>query len=269
MSPAKQPKTADITGLLVMLGCGTSVGVPALGCPCPVCASDHPRNQRTRCSVVLGLPGGNLLIDTSPDLRTQLLRESLGVVHAVAYTHEHSDHVVGFDDLRLMQFYLGRPVPVWCNQSVRRRLHRAFDYAFSREEQTHVGAVPSVELRDIDGPFECLGATVIPVPLNHGPRFEVLGFRVGKVAYCTDVKSIPESSKPRLQGLDTLIISALRQEPHATHMNIEEAIAAGRELGARQVWLTHCSCHIDYETTMATLPVGFGVAWDGQRIALT
>lgn len=254
--------------MLVVLGCGTSVGVPALGCPCPVCASSHPRNQRMRCSVVLGLPQGNLLIDTSPDLRTQLLRESIGIVHAVAYTHEHADHVMGFDDLRLMQFWLGHPVPVWCNAAVKKRLKQAFDYAFSDDEPTHVGAVPSVTLHDIDGPFECLGATVVPVPLEHGPRFQVLGFRVGDVAYCTDVKSIPESSKPLLQGLDTLILSALRPEPHPTHMNIEEAIAAARELDPRQTWFTHCSCKVDYETVSATLPPGFGIAWDGQRIAL-
>ncbi len=253
----------------MVLGCGTSVGVPALGCHCAVCASDHPRNRRSRCSVVFGLPEGNLLIDTSPDMRSQLLRESLGIVHAVAYTHEHSDHMMGFDDLRLMQFYLGGPVPVFCNQAVRQRLLSAFEYAFAGEQQTHVGAVPSVTLHDIDGPFQICGATVTPIPLNHGPRFEVLGFRIGNVAYCTDVKMIPESSKPLLQGLDALILSALRPAPHPTHMNIEEAIAAGRELGARQTWFTHCSCHVDYESVSAELPPGFAVAWDGLRIPLT
>jgi phosphoribosyl 1,2-cyclic phosphate phosphodiesterase len=265
----KQPLTRDISGKLIVLGCGTSVGVPTLGCSCSVCASDHPRNHRTRCSVVLGLPGGNLLIDTPPDLRMQLLRESIGIVHAVAYTHEHSDHVMGFDDLRLMQFYLGHPVPIFCNQATARRLVSAFDYAFSGEEQTHVGAVPSVRLHDASQAFSACGATIQPIPLNHGPRFEVLGFRVGNVAYCTDVKQIPESSKPLLQGLDTLILSALRPERHPTHMNIEEAIEAGRELGARQTWFTHCSCRVDYEAVTASLPRGFGVAWDGLQIDLT
>jgi phosphoribosyl 1,2-cyclic phosphate phosphodiesterase len=265
----KAIRTTDISGQLVILGTGTSVGVPAVGCPCAVCASDHPRNKRSRCSVMFGLPRGNLLIDTSPDLRAQLLREQIGIVHAVAYTHEHADHVMGFDDLRMMQFYLGGPVPVWCNQIVRDRLLKAFDYAFADREHTHVGAVPSVALHDIDGPFETLGATVIPVPLEHGPRFQVLGFRIGNVAYCTDVKSIPETSKPLLQGLDALVLSALRPQPHPTHMNIEEAIAAGRELQARQTWFTHCSCNVDYETVSRQLPEGFALAWDGLRIPLT
>ena len=267
--PPKTPRSNDIRGELIVLGCGTSVGVPTIGCSCAVCTSDDPRNKRTRCSVVFGLPKGNLLIDTSPDLRMQLIREGLGIVHAVAFTHEHSDHVMGFDDLRLMQFYLGGPVPVWCNQVVRQRLVTAFDYAFAASEQTHVGAVPSVELNDIDGPFQTCGATVVPIPLEHGPRFNVLGFRVGNVAYCTDVKTIPESSKPLLMGLDTLILSALRPEPHPTHMNIEEAIVAARELGARQTWFTHCSCRVDYRTVNDSLPPGFGVAWDGLRIPLT
>jgi phosphoribosyl 1,2-cyclic phosphate phosphodiesterase len=267
--PVKKPRSKDIGGKLIVLGCGTSVGVPTIGCSCPVCLSGDPRNKRTRCSVIFGLPDGNLLIDTSPDMRTQLLREGLGIVNAVAYTHEHSDHVMGFDDLRLMQFYLGGPVPVWCNAAVRSRLIKAFDYAFSENEATHAGAVPSVTLHPIDGPFEVCGATVVPIPLEHGPHFSVLGFRVGNVAYCTDVKTIPESSKRLLQGLDSLILSALRPEPHPTHMNIDEAIVAARELGAGQTWFTHCSCRIDYERVNSSLPPGFGVAWDGQAIPLT
>ncbi len=254
---------------MIVLGCGTSVGVPAIGCHCPVCTGGHPRNQRSRCSVILGLPEGNLLIDTSPDLRSQLNREGIGIVDAVAYTHEHSDHVMGFDDLRLMQFYLGHAVPAWCNAVVKQRIREAFSYAFADDEPTHAGAVPAVDLLDIDGPFEVLGATVIPVPLNHGPKFDVLGFRIGNVAYCTDVKLIPPSSKALLQGLDVLILSALRPTPHPTHMNFEEAMAASRELQAQQTFFTHCSCDVDYERTMHELPAGFAVAYDGLRIPLT
>lgn len=267
--PRKQPKTIEFQGQLIVLGCGTSVGVPAIGCDCEVCNGGHPRNQRSRCSVVFGLPEGNLLVDTSPDLRTQMNREGIGIVHAVAYTHEHSDHVMGFDDLRLMQFYLGHAVPAWCNAVTNQRLLEAFGYAFSNDEQTHAGAVPSVNLIDIDGPFDVLGANVIPVPLNHGPKFDVLGFRIGNVAYCTDVKLIPEDSKPLLQNLDVLILSALRPTTHPTHMNIEEAISASRELGARKTYFTHCSCDVDYEKTMSELPPGFEVAYDGLRIPLT
>ncbi|MDG1806542.1 MAG: MBL fold metallo-hydrolase [Pirellulaceae bacterium] len=265
----KQPNTIDFEGQLIVLGCGTSVGVPAIGCGCEVCNGGHPRNQRSRCSVILGLPEGNLLIDTSPDLRTQLTREGIGIAHMIAYTHEHTDHIMGFDDLRLMQFYLGHAIPAWCNAETKERIQEAFSYAFQNAEQTHAGAVPAVELLDIEGPFEALGETITPVPLNHGPRFDVLGFRIGNIAYCTDVKLIPESSKPLLQGLDVLILSALRPTPHPTHMSIDEAIAASRELGAKKTYFTHCSCHVDYEKTMAELPPTFEVAYDGLRIPLS
>lgn len=256
-------------GQLVFLGCGTSVGVPALGCRCAVCTGGDPRNQRTRCSVVLGLPEGDLLIDTTPEMRMQLLREQIPFVHAVAFTHEHADHVMGFDDLRLMQFHLQGPVPVYCNEAVRQRLEKAFDYAFISQEQTHRGAVPAVALHDIHGPFAACGATIIPVPLEHGPRFQVLGFRVGNVAYCTDVKSIPASSEALLQGLDVLVISALRYKPHPTHMNFEEAIVAARRLGARRTIFTHCNCDVDYATATKELPAGFEIAYDGLRVPLT
>jgi len=151
------------------------------------------------------LPEGNLLVDTSPDLHQQLIREKIGIVHSVIYTHEHSDHVMGFDDLRLFQFYLGHAVPVYCNEVVEGRLRKAFDYAFSEKETTHPGAKPSVDMRRIGTePLEILGATVTPIPMKHGPHFDVLGFRVGDVAYCTDVNHIPDSSMELLAGVKRL-----------------------------------------------------------------
>lgn len=255
---------------MILLGTGTSVGVPALGCQCAVCQSGDPRNMRTRASAILGLPEGNLLIDTSPDLRQQLLREGIGIVHAVIYTHEHSDHVMGFDDLRLFQFYLGHAVPVYCNEQVEKRLRAAFDYAFSDDPPTHVGAVPSVELIRISHqPVTILGANVTPIPLQHGPNFEVLGFRVGNVAYCTDVSEIPESSWHLLEGLDTLVLDALRPEPHVTHLNVEQAVDIARRLAAKQTYFTHCSCRLDYRQINPTLPAGMEVGYDGLRIRLT
>lgn len=254
---------------MILLGTGTSVGVPAIGCSCPVCTGNHPRNKRLRSSAILGLDEGNLLIDTSPDLRTQLLREDIGIVHSVIYTHEHSDHIFGFDDLRLFQFYLGHPVPVYCDKIVEARLRKSFDYAFSEKEPTHQGATPSVDIRPITTePIEILGATVIPIPLKHGPKFDVLGFRVGNVAYCTDVSEIPDSSWELLEGLDTLVLDALRIEPHITHLTVDQAVAIAQKLNVRQTYFTHCSCHIDYETVMASLPDGIAVGYDGLRIPL-
>ena len=255
---------------MILLGTGTSVGVPALGCGCAVCRSREPRNQRTRCSAILGLPQGNLLIDTSPDLRSQLLREQIGIVHSVLYTHEHADHVAGFDDLRLFQFYLGHPVPIFCNLTVEKRLRQAFDYAFANTEQTHAGAVPSVDIHTIsDEPFEVLGSRVTPIPLKHGPRFDVLGFRIGKVAYCTDVKTIPEASWPLLENLDTLILDALRPRQHPTHLNLEEAIEVAQKLNPGMTYFTHCSCDVDYHATNQSLPDRIEIAFDGLRIPLT
>ena len=197
----KELFTTDIRGQMILLGTGTSVGVPAIGCGCDVCRSDNPRNRRTRCSAILGLPDGNLLIDTSPDVRQQLLREQIGIVHAVLYTHEHADHVFGLDDLRLMQFYLGGPVPLYCEPRVEDRIRKSYDYAFKPAEGLHTGAVPQLAFRRIGlEPFEVLGAQVTPIRLKHGTRFDVLGFRIGNVAYCTDANAIPPESMERLSG---------------------------------------------------------------------
>ena len=268
--PKKKPVTTDIKGKMILLGTGTSVGVPAIGCGCVVCQGGHPRNQRTRASAILGLPEGNLLIDTSPDLRMQLLREKIGIVDSVIYTHEHTDHVMGFDDLRLFQFYLGHPVPIYCNEAVEQRLRSAFDYAFNGGPKTHRGATPEVDVHSIDtSPIDILGANVIPIPLKHGPKFDVLGFRVGNVAYCTDVSEIPESSWPLLQGLDTLILDALRPDPHVTHFSLEQAVDVCQQLKVKQTYFTHCACGVDYESVNASLPDGVEVGYDGLQVALT
>ncbi len=254
---------------MILLGTGTSVGVPALGCRCAVCTGGDPLNRRTRCSAILGLPQGNLLIDTAPDFHQQMVREKLGIVHSVLYTHEHADHIFGMDDLRLFQFFLGKPVPVFCNSQVNDTIRRVFDYAFSDKEQTHIGARPAIDITLIDNePFSVLGNQITPIQLGHGPQFDVLGFRIGDIAYCTDCKSIPDESKERLQNLDILIISALRYDPHPTHKNIDEAIETARELGAKRTILTHMSCRIDYQTISKELPPGVEAGYDGMQFDL-
>lgn len=266
----KTPRTIDFKGEMILLGTGTSVGVPSIGCGCDVCLSTNPRNKRTRCSIILGLPEGNLLVDTSPDLRFQLLREGIGIVHAVAYTHEHADHIFGLDDLRLFQFYLDHPLPLYCEPVVEKRLRHSFDYAFSDREQTHVGAIPQLIFRQIStDPFEVLGARVQPIRLLHGPRFEVLGFRIGNVAYCTDTNQIPDESLALLEGLDVLILDALRHRPHITHFSLEEAVAIATRLQPKQTFFTHISHDLDHDATNASLPGNMQLAYDGQRIALT
>jgi phosphoribosyl 1,2-cyclic phosphate phosphodiesterase len=264
------PKTTDIRGLMILLGTGTSVGVPTIGCGCPVCTSDDTHNKRTRCGAVLGLPEGNLLIDTPPDLRLQLLREDVGVGHAVVYTHEHADHLFGLDDLRLMPFFLGHPLPLFCEELVEQRIRKAFDYAFTDLPPTHEGAVPKLVFHRIGlQPFDVLGARVLPIRLDHGPRFRVLGFRVGNVAYCTDTNHIPAESWPLLEDLDVLILDGLRARPHATHFSLDEAVDVARQLRPARTLLTHVSHELDFEQTNAKLPAGIELAYDGQRILLT
>lgn len=263
------PATTAITGQLLFLGTGTSVGVPMIGCHCGTCASDNPRNQRTRSSIVLGLPGGNLLIDTAPDLRQQLLRERLGLVHAVAYTHEHADHIFGLDDLRLFQFYLGGPVPLYCEERVADRIRKSFDYAFAEPVSAHAGATPKLELRPLapNQPVEILGVKILPLRLRHGV-YDVLGFRIGDIAYCTDTNGIPPESMRHLTGLDVLILDALRPHPHPTHFSLDEAIAVAEQLAPRQTYLTHIAHELEHEATTARLPPHIRLAYDGLRIPL-
>lgn len=267
-------QSRDITGKLVVLGTGTSVGVPAIGCGCDVCGSGNPKNSRTRCSVIVGLPEGNLLIDTSPDMRQQLLREQIGLVHAVLYTHEHADHLFGLDDLRLMQFYLKRPVTLYCEETVEQRIRKSFDYAFTELPNVHRGATPKLDFQRIGPvnggwePFDVLGGTIAAVRQHHGPNFDTLGFRIGNIAYCTDVNEMPEESKEHLQGLDVLILDALRPEGHATHFNLAQAISLSEELEPKQTFFTHMSHELEHEATNAQLPTGIQLAYDGLTLSL-
>lgn len=221
--------------------------------------------------MIAGLPEGNLLIDTSPDMRTQLLREKIGIVHSVAYTHEHADHIMGMDDLRIFQFYLGKAVPIYCEAVVERTLRQSFSYAFQDIEPTHKGAVPSVDFHPVtpNEPFEVLGSQVLPLRLQHGPRFDVIGYRIGNVAYCTDTSFVPPETIEQLQGLEVLILDALRIEPHPTHFGLEDSINVAKEIGAKQTYLTHCSCRLDYEKVNELTPDNIQMAYDGLRIPLS
>ncbi len=260
-----EQSVARAGGRLIVLGSGTSTGVPVFGCDCPVCRSADPRNHRTRPSVLLELPGGNLLIDTTPEMRLQLLRERVRAVHAIAYTHDHADHLFGMDDARLFPRLIGGPVPIYCEEAVETSIRRVFSYAFAEpSRRIPSGGVPQVEFRRIEPgqPFEALGTPILPMRLHHG-RFRVVGFRVGGLAYCTDVSNIPEASWEALEGVDTLILDALRHEPHPTHFCLAEALAVAEQLKPRRVYLTHLSHAFDHGPTEAALPEGVALAYDG------
>lgn len=247
------------------LGTGTSVGVPMVGCDCGVCRSHNPKNHRYRCSVLLGTPRGNILIDTTPELRLQLLRADVKLVHAVVYTHYHVDHLFGLDDVRLFPMILNAPLPIYCAADVERVIRQAFAYAFAPgSDELPLGWLPRLEFRRIDdSPFDVLGEVLTPIPLRHG-RFDVYGFRVGDVAYCTDVSHIPDRSWPLLEGLDVLVLDALRPgKPHPSHFSVEQALEAIDRVRPRQAYLTHMSHAIDHDAVSATLPPNVALAYDG------
>lgn len=263
------PTSIDISGQLVFLGTGTSHGVPLIGCGCATCRSPNPRNQRTRCAVALGLPQGNLLVDTTPELRIQLVRERLGLVHAVTYTHAHADHLFGLDDLRIFPRYLGHALPIYCEEPVEATIRRSFAYAFDPAVQEYpAGGIPKLSFQRIGPqPFDVLGARVVPIRLLHG-RTPVLGFRIGDVAYCTDTNHIPPESMALLEGLDVLILDALRYEPHPTHFSLDEAVEIARRLAPKRTLFTHIAHRLEHEETNRVLPSGMELAYDGLRIPL-
>lgn len=248
------------------LGTGTSVGVPMLGCDCAVCRSTDPRNNRYRCAALIRLPGGNLLIDTPPELRLQLLREKVGLVHAVLFTHYHADHLFGLDDVRPFPRLLGGPVPLYCAPDVERKIREAFSYAFRHEaQQLPAGYVPQLAFRRImDEPFDVLGERVTPIPLIHA-HFSVFGFRIDDVAYCTDVNRIPPESWRLLEGLRVLVLDALRFKPHPAHFSLNEALEVIDRLKPERAYLTHMTHELDHETTNKLLPPGVELAYDGLR----
>ncbi|MCA9098645.1 MAG: MBL fold metallo-hydrolase [Planctomycetaceae bacterium] len=254
---------------LIILGSGTSHGVPMIGCVCEVCLSENPRNKRMRSGALIEAPEGNILIDTSPELRMQLLREKVRLVHAAIYTHSHADHLFGLDDLRLFGHYLDGPVALYCEENVERQIRKSYSYAFDDSGSAlHPGAVPHLEIHRIHPqPFQLCGETITPIRLLHG-KLPVLGFRIRNVAFCTDVSEIPEASFPLLEGLDTLVIDALREKPHATHFSVGQALEVIARVKPRQAYLTHISHTLDHDRTNGSLPDGVEMAYDGLRIRL-
>jgi phosphoribosyl 1,2-cyclic phosphate phosphodiesterase len=256
-----------LTRELILLGTGTSVGVPVIGCRCPICKSTNPRNNRTRTAVLVPAPGGNLLIDTPPELRIQLLREHVEIVHAAIFTHSHADHIFGLDDLRIFGYRLDRAIGLYCEEVVERQLRQAFSYAFEPPDpDAHHFAVPKLAFERITPePFELLGQLIRPIRLMHG-KLPILGFRINDVAYCTDVSLIPAESWSLLEGLDTLVIDALRDQPHPTHFSIAQALEVIERVKPRRAYFTHVSHSLDYEATNARLPENVELSYDGQRI---
>lgn len=245
---------------LTFLGSGTSGGVPVISCDCAVCRSLNPKNKRLRSSVLFQIDGLNILVDTTPDLRQQLLRQPIPRVDAILYTHAHADHIFGLDELRRFNYLQKERIPAYANAQTAEKLHSIFDYAFHRGPLRP--GVPNLSLTDIHGAFSIADTEIIPVPLLHGKQ-EILGFRIGGLAYCTDVSAIPESSYPLLENLDCLILDALREKPHPTHFSLDEAIHQAQKIGAKQTYFTHISHILDHDRHGQDLPESIQFAYDG------
>ena len=249
---------------MTVLGSGTSLGVPAIGCDCAVCHSSDPRDRRTRPSIVIQVNGLSILVDTSTDLRTQALDRNLRRVDAILFTHNHADHVFGLDDVRRFNQMQRSSISCYADPPTASSLRRVFSYAFDPAAQPG-GGLPQLTLFSIAGSFCLAGVEIVPVPLMHG-RLPILGFRIGSFAYLTDCNQIPDESWPLLSadgGVHTVIIDALRHRPHPTHFSVSEAIEAVRRMGAERAYLTHICHDLPHAETCAQLPHGVELAYDG------
>lgn len=243
------------------------MGVPMIGCGCDVCRSTNPRNQRMRTGVVISHGERSFLIDTSQELRLQLTRFDVRMIEAVVYTHAHADHIMGLDDLRIFGYLRKAPIPLYCEAPVEETIRNTFSYAFA-DRTNALHSAPSLEFVRIDEtPFDVCGLTLTPIRLIHG-RLPLFGFRINNVAFCTDVSAIPEESWPKLQGLDTLILGALREEPHPTHFTVGQAVEVIERLQPRRAFLTHLGHQLEYDEMNRKLPEGIELAYDGLMIDL-
>lgn len=273
---------------LLILGSGTSAGVPVIGCDCAVCESTDPRDKRTRCSAYLRFTDEHgqqraLLIDTSPDLREQALRHRLTRCDAIVYTHNHVDHTFGLDEVRRFNVLMQSPIDVFAEQPTLEHLHRVYRHIFERHNNVNDSFVASLIPHTIDPeqPLDLHGIRLTPLRLLHG-RLPVLGFRIealdaqGRIAthqpgplplaYCTDVSAIPPETWPRLTNLRTLVLDMLRYRKHPTHMTVDEAIAAAANIGAQQTYFTHMTHDIRHAELDSQLPAGMALSYDGLTI---
>jgi phosphoribosyl 1,2-cyclic phosphate phosphodiesterase len=232
-----------------------------IGCDCDTCQSTDPKDERLRPSIYIETPRASLLVDAGPDLRIQALRHRLRRIDAILFTHGHADHILGLDDIRRFNYMHGRPMACFGDERTIADVRQVFAYAFDPRTQAG-GGLPRIATFVIGGSFCVGGEEIVPVPLYHGKR-PILGFRLGRFAYLTDCNRIPDEAWPLLVDLDVVVIDALRKRPHPTHFTLDEAIAAGRRIGAARTLFTHMCHDLPHAPTTATLPPGIELAYDG------
>ena len=251
---------------VVVLGTGTSAGIPVVACDCAVCTSDDPANKRLRASIWLRSSSTSLLVDCGSDFREQALRHGIKRLDAVLFTHAHSDHVNGMDELRQFNWIQHARIPCWASPITWGNIRQRFEYMFNPMQRG--GGVPELDLHTVDvREFTAAGHRVLPVEVMHG-LLPVNGFRIGDFAYVTDASSVPPEAIRRLKGVKTLILNALRRRPHPTHLSIDEAVAVADEIGAERVWFTHMTHDLEHHETSAKLPPHIRLGYDGLTFSI-
>jgi phosphoribosyl 1,2-cyclic phosphate phosphodiesterase len=249
---------------ITVLGSGTSVGVPTVGCHCSVCSSQDPRDNRLRPSILISYEGRNVLIDTTPDFRFQALRARLERLDAVVFTHSHADHIMGLDDVRPYNFRQKSQIPIYASPDTMAAIRRSFPYIFDEvKKESHVPQLATHEIGET--PFDLFGLEFLPIPVLHGSA-TIHGFRFGPAAYLTDHSEIPESSMECLRGLDVLFLDALRHKPHPTHSTVDRSLKTVGTLAPRRAFFTHISHDLAHERTEGLLPPNVRLAYDGLEL---
>lgn len=252
---------------ITFLGTGTSTGVPMIASKHPVATSEDPRDKRLRSSVLISWEDYTFVVDCGPDFRQQMLREDVQAIHGIFFTHEHADHIAGFDDIRPFSFQMGE-VPIYVSERVLSVLHKRYDYIFATENR--YPSAPKVKEHVISHHEQLRfgNVSVTPIEVMHG-SLPILGYRFGNIAYLTDIKSMSETEKKKLQNLEILIVTGLRKEPHATHFNIEEALSFIEEIQPQKTYLTHISDRLGFHAEVEKeLPENVFLAYDGLTLYL-
>jgi len=248
---------------LTVLGSGTSMGVPTIGCGCEVCRSPDPHDNRTRPSILVEYAGRVVLIDTTPDFRTQALREGIRQVDAVLYTHAHADHILGLDDLRPLSFLRPGKIPLYAREDTAEVIQRIFRYIFDGKYK--FGGLAQVELNIIDGPVELFGGSFVPLTVIHGDA-EIFAYRFGSCAYLTDFSSIPEDTFAQLENLDLLFLDGLRHTPHPTHSTVENSLKIVDRVKPQRAFFTHIAHDLPHKATNDSLPPNVQLCYDGMKL---